>query len=149
MKRQLKRAFLLTAILTASVNNSYASIDRVVEVEQLPALAQQILKTHFENKKVAIAKMEYEWLSKSYDIVFTDGTKVEFDNRGNWTSIDCHRNPVPAQLVPAKIAAKVHDLDTQLFITEIERDKQGYDVELSNGVELKFNRREQLQKIDK
>lgn len=28
-----------------------------------------------------------------------NGTKIEFDNKGNWTSIDCKKREVPTDLV--------------------------------------------------
>ena len=34
-------------------------------------------------------------------------------------------------------------------VVKIERNRTGYDVDLSNGVELEFNRHQKLQKIDR
>ncbi len=149
MKKQLSKLFAIVAVLLATSVNATADNDKVVEVTQLPAQAQQILKQHFAEKKVAIAKSEWDWFSKGYDVVFTDGCKVEFDNDGNWTNIDCRRSAVPVKLIPTQIVAKVRELYPTLTITEIERDRKGYDVSLSNGLDIEFNNKFQIFDVDK
>ncbi len=149
MKKQLSKLFAIVAVLLATSVNATADNDKVVEVSQLPALAQQTLKQHFTKNKVAIAKMETDWFSKSYDVVFTDGGKVEFDSKGNWTSIDCGRGTVPAKLVPAKVASKIKELYPSMTITEIEHDKRGYEVRLSNGLEIDFDKNFRIVDVDK
>ncbi len=149
MKKQLSKLFAIVAMLLTTSVNATADTDKVIEVSQLPAQAQQTLKQHFSQKKVAIAKAEWDWFSKSYDIVFTDGSKVEFDSDGNWTNIDCRRSMVPLKLIPSQIVTKVKEMYPDMNVTEIEREKRGYEVTLSNGLELKFSKSFQVVDIDK
>ena len=44
----------------------------------MPQTAQTFIKTHFPDNKVAMAKMETDWFDKSYDVIFTNGDKLEF-----------------------------------------------------------------------
>ena len=46
---------------------------------------------------------------------------------------------VPAAYIPAAIASFVKQNQKSAVITGIEKKKSGYDVELSNGIEMKFN----------
>lgn len=126
----------------------HADNDRPVTVGQLPAPAQQVIKTHFAGLKVSLAKVESGLLETSYDVLFTNGTKVEFDRKGNWTEIKCQGTSVPAALVPAAIGqyVKTHYPDAQ--IVKIEKDKRKYDVDLSNGVEVTFDSRFKVTDID-
>ena len=125
-----------------------ADNDKPISVRELPATAQQVIKKHFKAKKVALAKMETGLFEKSYDVVFNNGEKVEFDRRGNWTEINCKMSSVPAALVPAKITQYVKSTYPGTKILEIEKDDNQYEVKLSNRLEVTFNRNFQVVDID-
>lgn len=36
-----------------------------------------------------MVKVESDFLQKSYDVIFIDGNKVEFDKKGNWIEVNC------------------------------------------------------------
>ena len=59
----------------------WADDDKPIQVNQLPQTAQTFIKTHFPDNKVAMAKMETDWFDKSYDVIFTNGDKLEFDKK--------------------------------------------------------------------
>ena len=44
---------------------------------------------HFNGQKVMLATIESGVINKSYDVVLQNGTKLEFDKKGNLTEIDC------------------------------------------------------------
>lgn len=98
--------------------------------------------------KVALAKMESGLFDTSYDIIFTNGDKVEFDRNGNWTELKCKYSQVPARLIPAAISSYVKKNYPSTKVLEIERDRNEYDVKLSNGIELTFNKKFQVIDID-
>ena len=66
----------------------------------MPQTAQTFIKTHFPDNKVAMAKMETDWFDKSYDVIFTNGDKLEFDKKGIWTEVNCKYSAVPVAVVP-------------------------------------------------
>ena len=78
-----KLVFLLVCLFTLQTV-ARADDDKPIQVTQMPQLAQQFIKQHFSDSKVALAKMESDFLYKSYEVIFTNGDKVEFDNKGNW-----------------------------------------------------------------
>jgi hypothetical protein len=88
-------------------------------------------------------------LDKSYDVIFTNGDKVEFDRKGNWTDVDCKYSVVPVDIVPAEIVKSVKSKYPDAKIIQIERDNRHYDVDLSNGWELKYNKQFKLVDIEK
>ncbi len=69
----------------------------------LPVKAQTLLSNHFNNQKVILATIETGVTNKSYDVVLQNGTKLEFDKKGNLTEIDCKQGKVPAKLIPQAI----------------------------------------------
>ena len=63
--------------------------------------------------------------------------------------MDRHRtSAVPAALVPAAIKQYAEANFSNCKITKIEKERYGYDIELSNDVELKFNHKGALIGMD-
>ena len=87
-------------------------------------------------------------LSKNYEVIFTNGDKVEFDRTGGWAEVKCTRNPVPEAIVPAAIRDYVKTNYPDAEILKIERSKKEYEVKLSNRWEIKFNNQMQVIDID-
>lgn len=146
MKTKARILLLFCALFVQAT--AFADIDKPVTFEQLPIAAQQTIKTHFANRQIALAKMEVDLLGKSYDVIFTNGDKIEFDGKGQWTDIDCKRSQVPDALVPTAIAAFVKKNYPQTIILKIDRDRKTYEVTLSNGFELEFDKSFRLIDID-
>ena len=72
-------------------------------------------------------------------VMLSDGTEVDFDSSNQWESIDSHTKAVPAALVPSSVASYVKGNYASLFIVKIDKKRTGYEIELSNGMELKFD----------
>ena len=86
--------------------------------------------------------------SKSYEVVFTNGDKVEFDRDGRWKEISCKQSSVPPALVPAAISRYVKSHYAGRRIVKLERDRKEFEVNLDNGVEITFNKNFQVTDID-
>lgn len=127
---------------------AFADLEKPVTLAQLPAAAQQTIKKHFADRQIALAKVEIEVFGKTYDVIFTNGEKIEFDSKGQWRDIECRQSRVPDALIPAAIANFVKKNYPQTTILKIERDRRTYEIELSNRLELKFNNAFQLIDID-
>ena len=138
-----KLVFLLVCLFTLQTV-ARADDDKPIQVTQMPQQAQQFIKQHFADSKVALAKMESDFFYKSYEVIFTNGDKVEFDNKGNWEEVNCKYSAVPAAIIPATIQNNYPDAK----ILKIERDKKDYEVKLSNRTELKFDLKFNLIDID-
>lgn len=135
----MKKMILLFACLLALPFTVLADDDKPIRVDQLPQPAQQFLNQHFAGFEVAFAKEESDWFDRSYEVFFVDGNKVEFGKNGDWKEIDCSRSELPAGVVPAEIRRYVEQKYTGLRLVKIDRDTRDYEVELSNGIELKFD----------
>ena len=132
-----KLVLLLVSVFTlqfASADN-----DKPITVEQLPAVAQQFVKKHFASEKVAFAKEDSELFDTSYEVMFANGDKVEFDKKGNWKDINCRRMTVPQAVVPAKIQEFVKSNYPEAKVIKIEKDRYEYEVKLTNFWELTFD----------
>ncbi len=143
-----KLVFLLVCLFTLQTV-ARADDDKPIQVTQMPQPAQQFIKQHFADSKVALAKMESDFFYKSYEVIFTNGNKVEFGKNGNWEEVNCKYTSVPTAIIPTTIIQKyvtTNYPDTRVL--KIERDKKEYEVQLSNRVELKFDLKFNLIDID-
>ena len=130
----MKKVFLL--LLSVIALNVYANTDRTVTFAQLPQKAQQFINTHFSNVGFLSAKQD----DGEYEVMLKDGTKVDFTLQGDWKEVDCHVTAVPAAIVPAGITQYVKTNFPNNIITKIEKKYGGYDIELNNDLELKFDK---------
>ena len=146
MKRIL---VLLVCVFSFSMASSACTSDKPVQVNQLPAAAQSFIKKHFPNAQVSLAKVDNDFLDKSYDVIFTNGDKLEFDKGGNWKEIKCSSNSqVPSAIIPSGIQSQLSQNYSGMSVLKIEQDKKGYEVKLSNGLELKFDKQFNLVDVD-
>ena len=148
MKNLSLKTLAAIALMLIVCASAKADKDKPIDVSQLPETAQTTLKTYFSDRKIALAKVESGVFEKNYDVIFTNGDKIEFDKHGKWTEIQCKQSAVPSGLVPQKIAGYVNTNYAGCKIMEIERDGKEYEVKLSNGIELTFNTKFQLIDID-
>ncbi len=125
-----------------------AGNDRPIQVGELPAASRQFIETHFSGAEVSYAKVDEEWMDKDYKVVFADGATVEFSKDGAWKEVDCKNRAVPAGIVPARIREYVANNFPGRNVTAIEQGRRGYEVELDNGIDLKFDMKFRLTDID-
>lgn len=123
--------------------------DKPISFEQLPAQSQQLIKDYFSGESIALIKMDTDILDTSYEVIFTDGNKIEFDRKGNWKEIDCKRSQCPEKLIPVQIRNHAKQNFPNAKILKIEKeDRNGYDIDLSNGINLEFDSNYQLIDIE-
>lgn len=136
----MRKLILLFLCVAAIHVTAKAGNDRPISFDQLPAQSQQMIKKYFPNQSVALVKMEREFLGKSYEVIFTNGNKAEFDNKGIWKEIDCKYTELPSEVIPSQIANYVTTHYPDLKITKIEKKSRNrHEIELLNGLELEFD----------
>lgn len=144
----MKKVILLFVCLFTMQFVAHADNDKPIQIGQLPKTAQEFIQKYFSTDSVSYAKMETEFVDKSYDVIFTNGSKVEFDKRGEWKEVDCKRKVVPAGIVPEAIEKHIKMTHVGQQVTKIERNKQGYEAKLSNGMELKYDKKGNFKNYD-
>ena len=144
----MKKIILAIACVFTLVTNACADNYQPISQTQLPEKAQTFLATYFPEAKISLARKEIDVMELSYDVIFTDGCKVEFDRKGNWTEVDCLTHPLPSGIVPEAISKVIRAQYPDAQVTKIERDHREIDVKLTNRVELTFNKHMQLVDID-
>ncbi|MBR5812363.1 MAG: PepSY-like domain-containing protein [Alistipes sp.] len=144
----MKKLVLTLSVFFAAIGVACADVDRPIEVDKLPNAAQKFLKQYFPNASVSLAKVDVELVYKEYDVLLTDGTRVDFNNSGEWIDVDCKFATVPEGIVPRQIVDYVAKNYPNANILRIERDRHSYEVSLSNRLELTFDKKFKIVDID-
>ena len=91
--------------------------------------------------QVSIRKVERD--GNKYEVELTDNTDIDFNLSFEWKKIDCDDSniygSVPTELVPAQITDYVTTNFPNNHIDQIEKKYYGWDVELNNDHEIKFD----------
>lgn len=133
--KQLK--FFLAALMCLLTSATSFADDTPIPVDQLPVTAKTFVQTSFKNKKIIYAEKD----RNSFECRLDDGTKIEFYKKGMWKKVDCKKGSVPAEIVPSAIQQYVKGNFPDCFITKIDKERYGYEIELSNDIDLKFNQK--------
>jgi len=134
---------LLVLLLGLITLNAFAVNDRPITFQQLPQKAQQFITTNFKGVEVLSATMDDD-----YEVYLANGTKVEFTLQGDWKEVKCHGSAVPAAIIPAAITKYVKTNFANSTIVKIDKKYNGYEVELNNDIELKFDKNGNFLAID-
>lgn len=120
--------------VTASARDTYSR-----DASVLPAPARTVLKNSFK-AGISLIKIDKDLFDTDYEVILTDGTEVKFDSKGNWRDVECRAGKsVPDAFVPAAIRQWVKTSHKGVRIVGIEKDSRGYEVQLDNGLEARFN----------
>ncbi len=123
--------------------------DKPVVPSQLPQEVQTFIQQNFPGKNITLAQKDSEWLFfTKYDVSLNDGTQVSFDTDNVWDKVEARTSAVPAALVPQAIATFVATNYPTVPIVKIDKENYGYEVELANELELKFNEAGALMEMD-
>jgi hypothetical protein len=138
----------LVAIFSVGIFSAIADNDRVINKSQLPAPAQQFLNEHFAGVDLTYAKEERDIFKHSFEVRLADGTKIEFTSKGEWDEVECRFGEVPAAIVPQAIKEYIDKNYAGAKVLYIEKDRNDYEVKLSNRLELKFDKDFNIYDID-
>lgn len=118
-------------------------------LNDLPAEARNVVNKEFANTKVSYIKIDKDlFKSTTYEVQFVNGMEITFDSKGNWIEVDCQRAEVPAAFIPAQIKTQINDMFPGEKVTKIEKEPRHYEVELTNDVDLKFDKNFKIKEVD-
>ena len=145
----MKKLFLLLVVSIVGVMPMLADNDKMITREELPKEAQMFLTQHFEGIEVLYAKADRDMgVVTSYDVVLEGDVKIEFNRSGDWTSVDCERSRVPNDVLPRGVLDYVTKRFAEAYVVEIEKGLRGYEVKLSNDIDLEFDKDGKFMRVD-
>lgn len=110
-----------------------------INFDDLPEQAQTFIDTYFPGASIQNVQSN-PFGYGGYEVDFINGAEVDFDNEGNWTSVEAaYGSAVPDGIVPLSILSYMDINFPSQYITEIEQNVWGYHVETSADLELVFD----------
>ena len=103
----------------------------------LPEAITTFIKQHFPNATVVGIEPDNEHGGLEYDVYLSDGTQIDFDANNQWEKVESRS--VPAFFIPKAIATYVSSNYQNMDIIKIDKEPHGYEIELSNGLDLNFD----------
>lgn len=143
-----KILFAFVAFLSFGVSAVKADNDKIISKNELPAQAQQFINEHFNGVKLSYAKLERDFLENSYEVMLANGAKLEFSSKGTWEDVDCRYGEVPAAIIPQPIKEYIKSNYPGERVLKIERERNRYELKLSNRLELTFDENFRIIDID-
>lgn len=141
----MKKSLLL---LAASLVVTLGALAAEITLKQLPTKAQNFIHEYFAKDQIRKIHSHHHRHGNTYNVFFTDGSKVNFDATGQWTKIKLRNDSIPVEIIPEYITTYVWDNYPDEVIMSIESEGEGHEVELSDGTELTFNPKTGVVKID-
>lgn len=145
----MKRLFTVLIMTVLLVGAASASDEYSRNSTVLPTAARTTLQRHFK-ADVSIIKID-KTLGRvdDYEVVLTDGTEIKFDRNGNWEEIEVARSrKIPSGFVPGAIEEYVKRYHDDANIVGVEKERRGYEITLSNGVDMKFDKNGNFKRYD-
>ena len=142
---KIAMAIACTLILTVTVFAKSA----YVAVDNLPETVKTFVAQQFPNQQIIYAEKEGGYFEKTkFELGLDSGAKLEVDEDGNWEKVENKIDGVPAIFVPKEIADFIKATYATVAVTKVDKEDGGFEVELSNRRELKFNKRFKLIEVD-
>jgi hypothetical protein len=117
---------------------------------KIPARSKAFIDQFFPESSVVIVEMEEDGDGlEEYEVWLNDGTKIDFDLQGEWKVVARKKTGVPLSLIPQQIKDFVKTKYPNNVITKFSRKDYGYKLELSDDMDLRFNKQYQfMEEVD-
>lgn len=141
-----KHILTLAAVLFFSLTTFAQS--GMTKFEQLPATAQEFVKTYFSEYKIQYIFKDKEFADVDYKVRFEDGTEIEFNAKGEWTDVSSKQKCIPTGFILKEITNYVEMNHKDMCITDVEREFNRITIELNDNLEIEFNSKGKLISYD-
>lgn len=148
MKRSTIKLTLFLLCLCLGCYITASTGDRHITKSELPMTAQNTIGKHFKDRNIVLVTKDNGFMDKSYEVVFNNGDIIEFDSNGQWKEIECPDSKMPEAIIPQKVREYLKKKFPRSPIRKMERHGLKYEVELDNGVEIKFDKNLNVKEID-
>ena len=136
----MKRPFITTlfAMLLVLFTVSCSSEDKEFDNVVLPMPAQLFVKQYFADATYSRVEKEKDDGFWEYEVWLSDGSQVEFDEKGEWKSVECQYSVLPIGIIPFVIAEDIAKKYPDLKPYKIEKEVGGYEIDIP-GYDLYYS----------
>lgn len=131
--------FALTAMFAGIFTLTGCESDGKINESKLPDAAKSFIADYFGDKTVTRAEKDRDNGAVTYEVILSDGTEIDFDKDGVWTSVDCKFAVVPAGIIPEVIAKDLSVRYPGTSVYKIDKEYGGYELSVTGSKELIYD----------
>ena len=145
----MRKILLLLGLIIGLSAAASAKDTDTHDASVLPQAARTTLANNFK-AGISVIKIDKNLGRISeYEVILVDGTEISFDRSGEWENVEtAANNSVPAVMIPKAIADHVAKSQPGENIVGLKKEHGGYDIELANGIEMKFDKKGNFRHYD-
>lgn len=117
--------------------------EKSISFNRLPETAQTFIGTYFGGIEVVSVIRDRDDGRTSYDVHLSNGTEIEFDGNGEWTSLSSFFSALPTGFLLPGITAAIAEKHPGGEVTGVDKEIGGFEVEIvdadGNGWDMYFN----------
>ncbi len=140
----MKKVFLFTLAFCMLSVMAFAD-DRYVDPSKLPASAKTFLNTYFKGVEVVSSTVDFD----SYDVYLSNGVEIDFTKAGAWDTVDGNYQAIPTGFIPKSVLSAVKGFNANAKIVKIDKEWNGYEVDLDSGHDLKISTAGKIIEVDR
>lgn len=147
----MKRLLLIVGCLLLLISKQgWSQTNDEPRIKSLPAKSQDFIHSHFSQLTIAHVSIDKDWIwVDEYEVLFTDGSEISFDHKGEWSEVKLKDSVFPIKLLPSAISKYLRTTYPQQKVYQVEREKNKYSIKLDTGMEISFDKKGNVEKIDR
>ncbi|MCA5005488.1 PepSY-like domain-containing protein [Sphingobacterium bovistauri] len=151
MKNLFSKAILAVAVVFTMT--SCDKDDELISNDDLPMVSKSFVSQYFGSAKVISTIKDKESSSTfEYEVKLDNGVDIKFDNAGLWQDVEARNDrdalPITSFILPSIVSYVTANYAT-VGINSIDREVNGFDVELTNDIDLEFDKEGNFIRVDK
>lgn len=140
MKNLFSKSIAAVALVVTMI--SCDKDETLISSDELPTISKSFISENFVGSKIISTVKDTENSSFEYEVKLDNGVDIKFDSQGLWQEVEARNDksslPNTSFILPA-IVEYVTANYANVNINGIDREINGFDVELTNDIDLVFD----------
>ena len=121
---------------------------RFITFEDLPTKAKSFVRTYFGHYDIRFVKIDITMTKTNYTVQFENDMKIEFNSNGDWDEVNSPSDCLPSDFLNNMILNHLNKNYPDCCLHVISKGKHKFEVELTSGLELVFNKKGEFLRYD-
>lgn len=121
----------LLPLLMSLVMASCSGNGKEISYDALLEKARQFIGQYFQDMECVRIAQKKDNGATGFEVYLTDGAKLEFDGRGEWTSLDCKFSAIPSGILPENIITYIDNRYPDAVVRKAEKLPSGYEINIA------------------
>lgn len=113
--------------------------ERKINSDKLPGDALDFISRYFGDSDISYAEKDRDNGKVDYKVILSNGTEIDFDENGQWVSVDCKFSTVPDGIIPDAVRTDLATRYPEASVYKIEKELGGYELTVTGDRELLYD----------